>query len=59
MTDEELKATGEIKGLSEETLTVVKGKFRDHLCLLMNLEGKKLHAAVDDMLHEFKKLGLA
>lgn len=58
-TPEEIHAYIEIALLSEATRDLVKSRLRDHLLFIIHHEGKEKQDAVDDMINDFKKIGLA
>lgn len=58
-TPEELQATIEILLLSETTRDLIKARLRGHLSVIMNSEGKAIQDAVEDMINDFKQIGLA
>lgn len=55
--DEE-KAIEEIKALSKDARVLIKVKLRGHLTIVLNTEGKSKAYAIEDLGHEFRKLGL-
>lgn len=55
---DEVKVVVEIKALSENAKVLIKAKLRGHLSIVLNAEGKSKAEAIEDLGHEFKKLGL-
>lgn len=56
---EEMQACIEVMLLSEATRNMIRATLRDHLSFIMHHEGKAKQDAVDDMVNDFKKIGLA
>lgn len=58
-TPEEIQAYVEVMLLSEDTRDLIKAKLRGNLSLILNSEGKAKQDAVEDMINDFKQIGLA
>ena len=56
---EEIRIALESMTLSEDTRAFVKMKLRGHLCFIGNAQGREKAEAIQDMINDFKKMGLA
>lgn len=56
---DEIRITVEIMTLSEDTRAFIKAKLLGHLCFVGNTCGKEKANAIQDLLNDFKKIGLA